>query len=79
MIAFDVGKTYYTRSICNHDCIFAYTVTARTAKTITLWDTNMEINIGKRKVSIFDNEEVVYPKGKYSMAPMIRASRIYDL
>ena len=23
---FEVGKTYYTRSICNHDCIFSYTV-----------------------------------------------------
>ena len=23
---FEVGKTYYTRSICNHDCIFSVKV-----------------------------------------------------
>ena len=26
---FEVGKTYYTRSICNHDCIFSVKVIKR--------------------------------------------------
>lgn len=33
---FEVGKTYYTRSICNHDCIFSVKVIKRTAKTVVV-------------------------------------------
>lgn len=79
MKTFEVGKSYYARSICDHECIFAYTVTARTAKTVTLYDIKMETNIGKRKITVLDNEETIFPKGKYSMAPMVRASNLYEL
>ena len=34
MKKFEIGKTYSMRSICDHDCVWTYTVTARTAKTI---------------------------------------------
>ena len=32
---FQVGRTYATRSICDYDCIFSFTILARTAKTVT--------------------------------------------
>lgn len=38
MKKFEIGKTYSMRSICDHDCVWTYTVTARTAKTITISD-----------------------------------------
>ena len=38
MKKFEIGKAYSMRSICDHDCVWTYTVTARTAKTITISD-----------------------------------------
>jgi hypothetical protein len=32
---FNVGQTYSTRSICDHECIHSVTIVARTAKTVT--------------------------------------------
>lgn len=65
---FQTGKTYSTRSICDHNCIFSITVAARTAKTIRTSD-------GKTlRVGVYDNAEFVRPLGNYSMAPIIRAN-----
>jgi len=36
MSTFVVGKTYTTRSVCDHDCIISATIVKRTAKTVTL-------------------------------------------
>lgn len=67
---FEVGKTYWTRSICDHESIFRLTVAARTAKTITTED-------GKRlRVSVYEGREQVKPCGSYSMCPIIRADRV---
>ena len=38
MRKFEVGKTYSMRSACDHNCVWTYTVTARTAQTITITD-----------------------------------------
>ena len=67
--AFQVGRTYSTRSICDNDCIFSITVESRTACFITT-------TCGKRlKVSEWDGAETVAPEGRYSMCPTINASR----
>lgn len=71
MAQFESGKTYTTRSICDHDCIISLTVIKRTAKTITA-------DLGHRGVKVlrikdYDGEETVKPWGSYSMAPQIRA------
>jgi hypothetical protein len=67
MHAFEVGKTYSTRSVCDHNCVFAITVAKRTAKTITT-------TAGKRLgIKIYDDREQVMPLGRYSMAPIISA------
>lgn len=68
MQAFQIGKTYSTRSACDHNCIFSVTVAARTAKTIKT--TN-----GKTlRIGTYEGAEFVRPMGSYSMAPIITAS-----
>ena len=66
MVRFEAGKTYRTRSICDHNTVFEYTIERRTAKNI--W-----IDGKKVKVHEHDGREIAYPEGRYSMAPVIRA------
>ena len=74
MTQFENGKTYSMRSACDHECIWTYTVTARTASTITLDDGSKEIKCRIIKaLSEMDNRECVRPLGNYSMAPILRA------
>ena len=77
MKKFEVGKEYSMMSVCNQDCVWKYTVTARTAKTITITD-------GKEtkkcrilsSVSTHRDSEIVYPLGNYSMAPILSADHL---
>ena len=74
MKKFEIGKEYSMRSICNHDCIWTYTVTARTAQTITITDGKevKKCRISK-KASEHRDTETIFPLGQYSMAPMLSA------
>lgn len=72
---FEVGKTYSCRSICDHNCVWAFTVVSRTASTVTLLDDEGE-KITKRinaKSSEREGREIVYPLGRYSMCPVLWA------
>lgn len=69
---FEVGQVYATRSLCDYDCIYRFTVTARTDKTVTLGYHGQRV---RRKVFIVDGVEWTYPLGSYSMCPIIRASK----
>ena len=75
LVKFEVGKTYSTRSACDWDTIFSYTVVARTAKTITI--ENKHLHRSKRGVKAdYDGiAEACYPEGRYSMCPVIKADR----
>ena len=70
---FEIGKTYKTRSIGDHNCIYLGTVTKRTAKTITI-DTRSE-GIVVRRIKIWNGIETIKPFGSYSMAPMFSANK----
>lgn len=70
--AFKVGQVYATRSLCDYDCIYRFTVKARTDKTVTLL---YHGELVRRKVFVSDGIEWTYPLGSYSMAPIIRASK----
>ena len=70
MNKFNVGTTYTTRSIGDHECIFSFTVISRTAKTVEL---KSRFGTKKRKIFIYDGRECVMPVGSYSMAPMLKA------
>lgn len=74
MKKFEIGKAYSMRSICDHNCIWTYTVTARTAQTITITDGEkvQKCRINK-KASEYRNAETIYPLGQYSMAPSLTA------
>lgn len=69
MNTFQVGRTYSTRSIGDHDCIITVTVAKRTAKTIT---TDKGKKLGIR--TNYEGAEYVKPWGTYSMAPMVVAA-----
>lgn len=69
---FEVGKTYQTRSACDWDCIFSFTITARTARTVT---TKVHGDTVQRRVRMVDGAEQFKPFGSYSMAAVIRADK----
>lgn len=74
MKQFEVGKTYSMTSICNHECVWTYTVVARTAHTVTLSDGEKVITRRVAKnPSAWCGRECVYPLGTYSLAPVLRA------
>ena len=67
-MTFQVGKTYTTRSACDHNCIFTIKVISRTAKTIKTIDKYGEPRTYRVSVSPYDGAERV-SMGSYSMAP----------
>lgn len=67
---FEVGKTYYARSICDHDQISFFTVSRRTEKSV--WNAN-----GKRfKIHLDYNGNESVSRGSYSMAGTFSAERV---
>ena len=72
---FEVGQCYYTRAIGDHNLIYAYQVTKRTAKTVILQDDRGK-DIGRRRITIIQGRETVSPEGNYSMSPVIDADDI---
>lgn len=77
MKKFEVGETYSMRSACMHDCIWTYTVTKRTAQTVTITDGKITKTCRiSKKASEWHNVETIYPLGQYSMAPSLTADRV---
>ena len=77
MLKFEIGKRYAMKSPCNQDCEWRYTVTARTACTVTLKDERGELKTCRinKVVSKWSDTETVYPLGQYSMCPMLNAGK----
>ncbi len=75
MKKFEVGKKYEMHSICDWDCVWVYTVTARTAATITITDGEKVQKCRISKVYSDADGEAVLPLGNYSMCPVLRAKR----
>ncbi len=72
---FQVGKTYYTTSACDSECYFRYTVKRRTEKSVWFIPENSN-KIKRCKIGHWNNSEIFYPLGHYSMAPVIRAEKV---
>lgn len=73
MQTFQTGRTYQTRSVCDHDCIIKATITKRTNKTVTA------LVHGESKtfrLAVYDDCEFFKPWGSYSMAPILRADKL---
>lgn len=74
MKKFEIGKTYSMRSICDSNCIWSYTVTERTAQTITLSDGKKTIKCRiVKQLSEYRGAETVRPLGNYSLCPLLSA------
>ena len=69
--AFEVGKTYSTRSVCDRDCVFSVTIASRTKSTVTTTD-GKKFGIAKKETA-WNEAETIFPTGRYSMAPVIKA------
>lgn len=70
---FEVGKTYWARSLCDYDCIHSFTILARTPKQIT---TSVRGTTVKRGLCVSDGIENFKPFGSYSMAAVIYADKV---
>ena len=77
MKKFEIGQTYTMCSPCMHDCVWSYTITKRTAQTVTITDgkETKTCRISK-KVSEWRNAETIYPLGQYSMCPSLCADHV---
>lgn len=71
---FEPGKSYWTRSICDYDCIITIEVISRTAKFITAKVGGKIKRLGV-KVCDYDKAERCDPWGRYSMSPVISAAK----
>ena len=77
MKKFEVGQVYMMRSPGDHNCIWLYKVMKRTEKTITIFDGK---EIKNCRISKYDvKEETVYPLGKYSLCPILRAENRVEM
>ena len=71
---FKVGATYGTRSICDYDCVYVYTVTKRSEKTV--WLKARDGKVKSRRIRIWDGIEACDPQGRYSMSPILSADKV---
>ncbi len=77
MKKFEVGHTYSMCSPCMQDCVWTYTVTKRTAQTITITDGKETKTCRVSKAATqYRNAETIYPLGQYSMCPSLSADRV---
>jgi hypothetical protein len=71
---FEVGKTYSTRSACDYECVFAFTVKSRTAKFLVLEDRHGQVR--RVGVRVWSGVESCKPLGSYSMCPVLNADKV---
>lgn len=77
MKKFEVGKSYWTRSPANYDCIFTVQILSRTEKSVTV-RYNEQTFTRRVKVDTHDKHEYFMPFGSYSMAPCINAGKVLE-
>jgi hypothetical protein len=82
MTKFELGKKYTCKSVGDHNCTFCFEVESRTEKMVTVrkienWTGSRAILSNKVKVFVDGEEEYIYPMGRYSMAPVLRATQEY--
>ena len=69
--AFAVGNTYACRSFGDHNCVWTFTVTARTARFVTLSDSDGKtVRVGVR---VWNGVESCSPFGTFSLSPVLTA------
>ena len=72
---FQVGRTYSTRSIGDHDVIYSFEILKRTAKSVTV---KVYDKVVRRGLYIHNGVECFKPFGTYSMCAIISAGDRYE-
>jgi hypothetical protein len=67
---FQIGHTYYDRSLCDHECVFFFMILARTAKTVTF---TYQGETKRRGLTVYNGVEQFRPFGTYSMCAIVGA------
>lgn len=80
---FEVGETYATRSIGDHECIYSFKIIRRTAKSVWIPSTKaMGPDKGglteRRGLSSYNGVESFSPFGTYSFSPTITADKTLE-
>ncbi len=75
MIRFEAGKEYRERSASDYTCILSFNVVRRTDKNVWISDRAFHKTTIRRRIHVSDGVEYIWPLGKYSMAPILRANR----
>lgn len=74
MKKFTVNQKIKARSICDHNCVWEGEVLKRTTKTVTV---RVDGENGPKRCKIHldgEGNEFIYPLGRYSMCPIMRAA-----
>jgi hypothetical protein len=71
---FEVGKTYWTRSLCDYDHVISATIVSRTAKTVKA-ETSRGVKTFRIRAD-YNGNESFQPWGNFSMAPTISAEKV---
>jgi len=71
---FETDKIYRTRFITDHNLTLDFEVVSRTAKTVKFADYNAGEFVTCR-IKVWEGVETCYPLGRYSMAPILRATK----
>ncbi len=74
MTKFEEGKKYYCYSPCNSDRHYEFEVVKRTEKMLVIKDSDG--NMKRRKIDTRNEEEIVYPNGKYSMCLVLGSNEL---
>lgn len=72
MSQFETGKVYESRSACDWNCVWTFTVVRRTAQFITIEGRSLD-SPKRVKIQKGDDGEWALWNGAYSMAPIITA------
>ena len=74
---FKRGETYTVRSIGDYDAVSYYRIVRRTKKSVWIVLSNAPAgSLGNlRRIEVFQGVETCFPEGRYSMAPILKASR----
>lgn len=73
IVRFEIGKTYFTRSLGDSNCIIRVTIASRTEKFVTSTE-GERFGILQDYLKI-DGVEAIRPWGRYSLSPILRATR----
>ena len=68
---FIVGETYATSSVVDHELMYRFKVIGRTAQFVTLKELDNRGKEVRCKVHMYDGHESCFPKGRYSMCPVL--------